>query len=304
MPRPTARRKLYRDASRAAWIGLLVNLLLGVVKLIAGLLTQAYALIADSVNSLGDSVTSIVVLFALRVAQRPADAEHPYGHTRAEAVAASNVALLLIISALVVGWHAIEHFRTEHPLPPIWAVSIAAVNVVIKESLYWYKIRVGRRTGSRALIANAWDHRSDALCSLAVLVGLLTVRVGGPQYLWADETAALIVVGAILFSGVQLFRRGASELMDEHADEALVARVQAAASSVGEVREIETLWVRKSGLEHFVDIHVEVDPELTVAAGHEIAHRVKDRILAEVHTVRDVLVHIEPSGQRSSTGRG
>lgn len=148
-----------------------------------------------------------MVLFALRVAQKPPDAEHPYGHTRAEAIAASNVALIVIMSALVVGWQATQRFSHVHGLPPVWTLWIAAFNVGIKEALYRYKAGVGKRTGSQAIIANAWDHRSDALCSLAVLIGLGIVRWGGPGFLWADEAAALVVVAAIVASGITLFRR-------------------------------------------------------------------------------------------------
>lgn len=292
MNRPAARAARYRDVTRAAWLGLAINLGLGAVKLAGGLVSGSFALVSDAVNSLGDAFSTVVVLFAFRVAQRPADAEHPYGHTRAEAIAASNVALLIMLSALAVGYEAIRRMGGSHGIPPAWTLWIAGSNVVIKEVLYRYKIRVGRRTGSSALIANAWDHRSDALCALAVLVGLAVVRVGGPM--WADEVAALVVVGAILWSGTELFRNSASELMDLQAEEGFVDRIRQAAKRVPEVRDVETLWVRKSGLEYFADIHIEVDPHLTVAEGHRIGHVVKDRLLAEFDNLRDVLVHLEP----------
>ena len=159
--------RTYAEVTRAAVLGLVMNLFLGVVKLIGGIVGNSFALIADAVNSIGDVVTTVVVLFALRVAQRPADAEHPYGHTRAEGIAASNVALLVIVSAIIVGWEAIQRINVQHDIPPIWTLWIAGANILIKEGLYQYKVRVGRRTGSAAIIANAWDHRSDALCALA-----------------------------------------------------------------------------------------------------------------------------------------
>jgi cation diffusion facilitator family transporter len=285
---------LYRQVTRAALLGLVVNLVLGVVKLVAGLATQSFALVADSVNSLGDAVTTVVVLFALRVAQRPADKEHPYGHTRAEAIAATNIALLIVLSAVAVGWEAIQRFGIPHAAPPAWTLWIAGANVVIKEILYRYKMGIGRRTGSAAIIANAWDHRSDALCALAVLVGLAAVRLGGPTWAWADEAASLVVAVAIVFSGVQLFRQSASELMDAQAADHLVANMTSVALLDTDVRAVETLLVRKSGLEFFADIHIEVDQHLTVAEGHRIGHRVKDRLLAEFPVLRDVLVHLEP----------
>jgi cation diffusion facilitator family transporter len=304
MSAPSEKSAIYREAVRAAALGLVVNLVLGVVKLVGGLASGSVALMSDAVNSLGDVLTSAAVLFAFRVAQRPPDDEHPYGHTRAEAIAASNVALLITVSALAIAWEASRRFTASHPAPPIWALWIAAANAAIKEGLYRYKIAVGRRTGSSALIANAWDHRSDALCSLAVLIGLGLVRWGGPAWRGADEAAALVVAAVIVWSGIRLFRQSASELMDVQADEALIEQVRQVASAVAGVERVEKLRVRKSGLEHFADIHLEVDPQMTVAKGHEIGHRVKDCLLREFSTLRDVLVHLEPHTGDREPGTG
>ncbi|QDU57215.1 cation diffusion facilitator family transporter [Aeoliella mucimassa] len=284
----------YREVTRAAQIGLAANLGLGIVKLIGGIVGHSFALVADSVNSLGDSISTLVVLYALKVAQRPPDKEHPYGHSRAEGIAASNVALLVVLSAVVVGWEAIRRFGVAHELPPTWTLWIAGSNVVIKEALYHYKMRVGRRTGSAVMMANAWDHRSDALCALAVLIGLAAISLGGNQYIWADEVASLIVATAIIWSGIQLFRQSASELMDAQAADDLVQSIREYAIAHPEVQGVETLWVRKSGLEFFADIHLEVDRKLTIAEGHTIGHRVKDHLLHEFPQLRDVLVHLEP----------
>lgn len=289
---------IYRSAIRAAMLGLCVNLSLGVIKLIGGLVGQSFALVSDAVNSLGDTLTSAVVVVALRFSQKPGDAEHPYGHTRAEAVAATSVALLVILSALYVGWEAIRRLTVQHDAPPLWTLWIAGGNVLIKESLYRYKMAVGRRTGSLAIIANAWDHRADAFCSMAVLVGLAIVRWGGPSYFWVDEIAALVVVSVIVAAGIGLYRRGASELMDLQADAEFVATIRQKAQQVEGVCEVEKLWVRKTGLEYLVDIHVEVDSQITVEEGHRIGHVVKDHLLIAFPSVRDVLVHLEPHPHR------
>jgi cation diffusion facilitator family transporter len=288
---PTA---LYRTATQAALLGLVVNLALGIVKLVGGIVGSSFALISDAVNSLGDSLTSVVVLGALWYAQRPADEEHPYGHTRAEAVAASNVALLIIISALFVGWEAITRLDVQHDLPPVWTLWIASANVFIKEGLYRYKLRVGQRTGSVVIIANAWDHRSDALSSLAVFVGLGIVRWAGPQYIWADDVAALVVVALIVWSGGKLFRQSMSELLDPQADADLIQQIRQTAAAVPGVRLVEKLWVRKTGLEYLADIHIQVDAQLSVEEGHRIGHQVKDKLVQEFASLRDVLVHLEP----------
>jgi cation diffusion facilitator family transporter len=285
---------LYRAATRASLLGLAVNLALGAVKLFGGIVGGSFALISDAVNSLGDSLISAVVLAALWYAQRPADDEHPYGHTRAEAVAASNVALIIIISALLVGWQAVTRISVQHELPPVWTLWIAGANVLIKEALYRYKSEVGKRIGSVAIEANAWDHRSDALCSLAVFIGLGIVRWAGPAYVWADEVAALFVVVAILWSGVKLLRTSTSELLDPQADEQLVQRIRQSAAQVPGVKQVEKLWVRKSGLEYLADIHIQVDAKMSVYDGHRIGHLVKDQLVEEFESLRDVLVHLEP----------
>lgn len=289
-----ATRQLYRDASRAAWWGLGINLSLGVAKLVGGLVGGSFALLSDAVNSLGDSVSSIVVLAALWYAQQPADDEHPYGHTRAEAIAAANLALLIAISALHIGWAAFTRLSERHGLPPVWTLWIAGANVLIKESLYRYKRRVGRRTGSGAILANAWDHRSDALCSLAVLAGLSVVRWGGPAFIAADEIAALVVVVLILVAAGRLFLNSANELLDPQAPPEFVRQLRECASTVPGVRAVEKLWVRKTGLEYLADLHLQVDAHLTVEEGHRIGHAVKDRLAQEFAGLRDVLVHLEP----------
>ncbi|MCC7420608.1 MAG: cation transporter [Planctomycetaceae bacterium] len=302
MNRDAERERLYGEAARAALLGFVGNLMLAIVKLTGGLISRSFALLSDALNSVGDVLTSAVVLVSLYVARQPADEEHPYGHTRAEAIAGSNVALLVVLSALGIGWEAFQQFSSEHEAPPAWTLWIAGVNVVVKEALYRYKIGVGRRTGSTAIIANAWDHRSDALCSAAVLVGLAAVRFGGPAWRGADEAAALVVVAAIIWSGVGLFRQCSSELLDAQAEPEVVAAVRSAAERVPGVSGVEKLWLRKSGLEYFADIHLEVPGQTTVDEGHRIGHLVKDRVMEQFPMLRDVLVHLEPYPHIHSPG--
>jgi len=299
-----AKYHLYREAVQATWLGLVVNLMLGCAKLMGGLVGQSYALISDAVNSLGDVFTSVAVLVAFRVAQKPPDAEHPYGHTRAEAIAGSNVAILVIVSALLVGWGAIREVpKHPHEIPPVWTLAIAGANVLIKEALYQYKIRLGRRAGSSAIIANAWDHRADALSALAVLAGLAIVRLAGPSFLAVDAFAALFVVAIILTSATRLLWASAQELMDAQADGRFVNQIREAAAMVKGVKKVDKLWVRKSGLEYLVDIHIQVRADQTVDEGHRISHLVKDELLDQFTNVRDVLVHLEPFPHVHEQGR-
>lgn len=285
---------MYGEATRAAVVGLLINLALGVMKLLGGVFGHSFALVSDAVNSLGDAVGTGVVLVALRVAQQPPDDEHPYGHSRAEALAGSYVALLMTVSAMFVAHEAWRQLSVEQTVPHVWTLWLAGVNVVIKEALYRYKSAVGRRTKSSALLANAWDHRSDALCSLAVLCGLSLVVFLGPAWSAADEIASLVVAAFIVVTGLHLIRQSANELMDLQADDEFVREIRSVAAAVPQVKEVEKLRVRKSGLEYFVDIHVNVDPTLSVEVGHRIGHQVKDTLRQKLPMLRDVLVHLEP----------
>jgi cation diffusion facilitator family transporter len=287
---------LYRRSRRAAFWGVVVTLGLGVAKLVGGLLGHSVALLSDAVHSLGDAVAAGSVFGALLWAQRPADVEHPYGHTRAEAVAGSNVALLLILSGLWVGWETLRTLHEPSETPHAFTLVIAACSAVLNEGLYQYSSRVARRTGSRAVLAASWDQRLDALGSLAVLVGLALARWGGPAWHAADHVAALVVAAIILWAGTTLFWGSVQELMDRQADPEVLSQVRREAEAVPGVLGVEKLLVRKAGLEYLVDIHVEVDPEITVRQGHAIGHAVKDRLIARIVTVKDVLVHIEPGG--------
>jgi cation diffusion facilitator family transporter len=298
---PESVEAMYRSATRTAAAGLAINLTLGVVKLVGGIVGRSFALVSDAVNSIGDSLGSVIVLFALRVAQKPPDPDHPYGHTRAEAVAGISVAWLIAFSAMTVGWEAVSHMFDRHSAPAAWTLWIAAANVVLKEVLYRVNKSIGERIGSKSLVANAWDHRSDALCSLAVVFGIAAVRWGDERFVWADEVAALVVVVAICWSAFHLLRSSAAELMDQQADDATVGAIRRAALAVQGVRGVEKLRVRRSGMECFADIHLEVDPEMTVERGHKIGHDVKERLIQEVTSLRDVLVHLEPETNRGES---
>lgn len=295
--RIASRKQLYRDTIRAASLGLLINGLLAVVKIIGGILGHSIALLSDALNSVGDAVSSGVVIFALTFAQRPPTEKHPYGHTRMEAVAATNVALLIIISTCLFAWEAIQQLSVQHAIPPMWTLWIAGANVVIKESLYHYKVHIYRKTRSLSILANAWDHRGDAFCSLTVLIGLFVIWWFGPDYIWADEVASLFVVAAIIWTASRLLYKGFSELLDSQAEDDLVAEIRKSAESHDQVVDVETLRVRKSGLELLVDIHIEVDGGLRVDEGHYIGHQVKDQLLLQFPNIKDVLVHIEPKNQ-------
>jgi len=288
-------RGVYASAERGALLGLTVNLVLAIGKLTAGILSGSFVLIADAVNSMGDVLASTVVLGSLRFAQRPPDAEHPYGHTRIEAIAGALVSMLILVSAGIIAWEAIQRIGRDHAAPPGWTLWVAGTTVVIKELLYRYKWGLGQKTGSQAIKANAWDHRADALSALAVLVGLACVRFGGTAWQDADEIAALVVVVLILAGGVQLLLGSAHELMDAQAEPGFVEQIRRVVLEVPGADGVEKLFVRKTGIEYLVDLHLEVDPGMTVESGHRVSHAVKDRLMAECAEIREVLIHLEPA---------
>jgi cation diffusion facilitator family transporter len=287
-------QELYRRTRRAAMYSLIVTLSLGVAKLLGGWFGHSLALLSDSLHSFGDALSSASVLIALWWSEQPADREHPYGHTRIESIAASNVALLLIGSGIWVAYEAIHSWSDLSPTPHLYTLVIALASVVLNEVIFRYSISVAKDTGSKSVEASAWDQRLDVFGSLVVLLSLVVSIWAGPDWHFIDHLAALIVAITILIAGGTIYWGSLQDLMDRQADPDLLAQVRQLALGVPGVRGVEKLFVRKSGLEHFVDIHVEVAPETSVQDGHEIGHAVKDRLIAEIVTVRDVLVHIEP----------
>lgn len=289
------RKELYREARRAAGWGIALSLGLGGAKLLGGVFGHSLALVSDAVHSLVDAAISAALLGALLVAQRPADNEHPYGHARFEAVAGSGVAVLLILLALGIGREALATIGETREIPSAYTLFIAMGGAIFQEGLYRYARRVARDTGSAALLATAWDYRLDAMGSVAVVFGVSLARWGGSGWAWADHAAALVVALSVLWVGGTLLWGNIQDLMDRQADPVLLDAVRTEALAVEGVMGVETLRVRKVGLEYLVDIHVEVDPEHTVRDGHAIAHAVKDRVIDHFAPIRDVLVHVEPS---------
>ncbi|QDT02653.1 Ferrous-iron efflux pump FieF [Rubripirellula lacrimiformis] len=292
------RQRVYVDAGRAAVWGLGVNMVLVVLKLAGGIVLGSAALIADSVNSIGDVASAIAVRGALSVAQREEDDDHPYGHTKAESIAGLCVALLVTFSAGLLGLETLKRFGGELRVPSAAAGVIAAICALVKEVIYRYTQRVAKRLDSSALRAAAWDHRSDAWASAAVAVSLFSAPYVGTAAPYVDPIAAVCVCVLLVVTGIRIFSSTARELMDQQAGDEIVDRVREIGGRVDGVQDVEKLRVRKSGLEYFIEIHVQVEGHITVAEGHRIGHDVKDHLLIEMPRVRDVHVHIEPYDPR------
>jgi cation diffusion facilitator family transporter len=293
MPHPTLR------GIRSAQLGLLVNAALAGVKLVAGLVGNSYALVADAIESTADVLASIAVWGGLAIAAQPADEDHPYGHGKAEPLAASAVALMLLGAAVGIAIEAIQEIRTPHGPPAAWTLGVLVAVVLVKGFLSRRVFTVGTAIGSTAVKADAWHHLSDAVTSAAAFVGISVAvwgtRVRGePGWAAADDWAALAATGVIAYNGIALLRPALHDLMDRMPGADVVAPVRRAAESVPGVLAVEKLHVRRAGLVYSVTIHVQADPSTPLDEAHALGHRVTDAIRAAVPQVDAVLVHMEP----------
>lgn len=283
---------------RAVTASLLVNISFSLIKIVTGIVGNSYAMVADGIESAADVFSSLVVWSGLRISTTPPDENHPYGHGKAESLAGFVAALALGFSAVLIAWNSM-HEILQPGEPPKWFTLAVMVGVIVIKGVLWRTLtHAGERIDSTALKNDAWHHLSDAITSLAVLIGLLVAIVGGKDYAQADDIAALLVCGFILYNAYHLIQPSIDEIMDAAAPAELIARVREESGKVPGVCGIDDLRIRKSGLGYLVDIHVEVKPTISVHDGHEIAHAVKDYLLAlNCINIVDVTVHIEPHAQ-------
>ena len=290
-----ANQRRAEASARLVVRGMALNLVLAAVKFAGGILGGTYALIADGVESLLDVFSSALVWAGFRVAARPPDLNHPYGPGKAEPLAAMAVGLIVFGAALWIGVHAVQEISNPHPAPHWATLPLLAGIVAVKT---WFSRRVaqvGEAEGSTGLGAEAWHHYADALTSAAAFVGIAVAVTCGPGYEAADDWAALVACVVILFNGVAMSQRALADVMDTAVPLELETAVRSVASAVDGVYALDKCRVRKSGLSHLVDIHVVVDPALTVRQGHVIAHAVSDALLHSPLHITDVSVHIEPA---------
>ena len=266
-----------RTGARVALLGLVINVVLASVKIVAGVIGHAYVLIADGIESALDVGGSIVIWGGLTVAARPPDRTHPYGHGKAEPIAALVVAICVLAAAIGLAIESVREILTPHHGPAPFTLAILVVVIVIKEFLFRYVNRIGRDLESTAVQTDAWHHRSDALTSTAAFIGISVALIGGERWQSADDWAALFACAVIAANGVRLALPAFQEIMDTAPAGKIVGSILAVASSVPGVVEVEKCYARKMGLDYYVDLHVGVDGNISVHEGHEIAHRVKVR---------------------------
>ena len=284
-----------QTGARIVLFGLIVNVLLAGVKILAGAIGHAYVLIADGIESALDVGGSIVIWSGLTFAARPPDRTHPYGHGKAEPIAAIVVALGVLAAALGLAVQSVREIFLPHHAPAPWTLGVLIVVVIVKECLYRYVIRFGRNMESTAVKTDAWHHRSDAITSIAAFIGISVALIGGKEWQSADDWAALFACAVIGANGYRLLRPAFFEIMDTAPQGKIVRSIRQTARSVPGVIEVEKCRARKMGLDFYVDLHVGVDGKISVHEGHEIAHQVKRAIQQSDARIADVLVHIEPA---------
>jgi len=286
----------HQSGIRLALVGLAVNVAFAFIKITAGVFGNAYALIADGIESALDAAGSIVIWGGLRFAARPPDATHPYGHGKAEPLAAVVVALGVLVAAAALAVASVREIFLPHHGPAPFTLFVLVIAVVVKEALFRTVSRVGRTVESTAVTTDAWHHRADAVTSLAAAVGISIALIGGERWQRADDYAALFACVVIATTGVRLLRPALQEILDTAPRGGIAESIQRAARSVPGVIDLDKCFVRKMGVSYYVDLHVQVDGSISVREGHNLAHRVKDIIRGADSRIADVLVHIEPAG--------
>ena len=283
-----------RDPQRLAQIGLVMNALLTVLKLVAGIVGNAYALVADAIESGTDMFGSLVVWSGLRIASRDPDDRYPFGYGRAEPIAAATVGAIMCGAAIAISIAAVREIRTPHHAPAPFTLAVLAVVIVVKEVLARHVRAMSEASGSVVVQADAWHHRSDAITSGAAFIGISIALIGGPGWEPADDWAALVAACIISINGGVLMRSAALDLMDRAPASPLLDAVSDAACTTDGVLAIEKLKIRKSGTHHYVDLHVQADPQLSLHEAHILSGRVKSAIRARVPSAVGVLIHMEP----------
>jgi cation diffusion facilitator family transporter len=285
----------YRSGLRVAVASIVISSLLALINIAVGLLAHSTSALAAGVEFAGDVLASAIVLVGLRLASRPADAEHPYGHGRIETLAGFLLGVLLAGAGVAICYHSLQAIGLKHAPPGSLAIAALAVAIVLRAIMSVVKFRVGRRINSSSLVADAWNDTVDILSAAAALTAVALATYNPARFLAADHYGGFAVGLVVIITGIRVVRETSLELMDTMPSSDRTDRIQEVASRVPGVVGVEKSFARKTGLQYHVDLHIEVDPKMTVADSHEIAARVRATVRRELLWVADVLVHIEPA---------
>ncbi len=289
---------------RVTLVGMLINILLAVAKLVSGVLGRSSAIIADGLHSFSDLASDIPVLWCVRASKSPPDEDHHYGHYRYEVLIALFVGGLLVVVALFIAGQAIftlsqRHSGVRNCLP----FYMALVSIGLKEMLFWWTRAVGRRFQNRALIANAWHHRSDVFSSVAVAVGVGGALLGGERWAFLDHLTAVLLSAFLVYVGIRIVREALHKLADRAPEPDALVKLHSAILAIPGVRGFHSLRARHSGAGNRIemDVHIQVDPDISVKEGHNIATRVEEEIRRVNSDVNGIVVHIEPDSEEKSS---
>lgn len=284
-------------AIKTSYFSVIGNFFLAIIKGLAGVFGNSYALIADAIESTADVFSSLSVLFGLKYAKRPADKNHPYGHGKIEPLITFIVVGFLIVSAIFIAYEAIEKIQTPHELPKVWTLYVLVPIIIWKEISFQIVYKRGKETNSTSLKADAWHHRADAITSILAFIGISVALILGDGYESADDWAALVASGIILYNSYRIFRPALGEIMDEQDYDNLINEIRSIALAVDGVENTEKCFIRKSGVEYHVDLHARVNGELTVKKGHDIAHQLEDTLKQKLPHLGNIMIHIEPDDE-------
>ncbi|PWA05431.1 cation diffusion facilitator family transporter [Flavobacterium psychrotolerans] len=282
-------------AVKATYFSIVGNTSLAIIKGLAGIFGNSYALIADAIESTTDIFASFLVLFGIKYSNRPADQNHPYGHGRAEPLITFLVVGFLITSATIIGYESITNIGTSHELPKSWTLYVLGAIIIWKEYSFRLVMKRSVESNSSSLKADAWHHRSDAITSVAAFIGISIALILGKGYESADDWAALFAAGFILYNSYLIFRPALGEIMDEHLYDDLVIEIRKISHQVEGIVDTEKCFIRKAGMKYHVDLHAIVDGKISVKEGHDLSHKLKDTLRDEIPELGHVLIHIEPS---------
>lgn len=292
--------KNYRLGQRLAVWGLVISAGLAFIKLAGGIFTHSASLSADGLESASDVLASAMIWSSMAIARRPADQKFPYGYGRAESLAGTTVATILLMSAILLAVHSVQRLMGPSVKLPTWILWPLGLSFVLKGFLATAKYHTGKKIRSSALVADSGNDAVDMISAL-VAAGAITLNlIDHERFSYADPVGGLCVALIIFIMGIGIFRRTSQELMDVMPDNVVIAQVRSVARAVTGVEEVEKCYGRKSGTHYFFDLHIEVDSAMTVFDAHDVAHRVKDEIMTNCDFVKDVLVHVEPFNQRKS----
>jgi cation diffusion facilitator family transporter len=282
-------------AIRATYFSIIGNTSLALIKGLAGFFGNSYALIADAIESTTDIFSSFLVLLGFKYAKRPADENHPYGHGKIEPLITFVVVAFLVTAATVIAYESIINIQTTHEVPEAWTLIVLGIIILWKEISFRIVMKRSKETNSTSLKADAWHHRSDAITSIMAFIGISIAIFMGDGYETADDWAALLASGFILYNSYLIFRPALGEIMDEHLYDDLLELIREESVKVKGILATEKCFIRKAGMKYHVDLHAIVDGKISVKEGHDISHELKDYLRSEIPNLGHVLIHIEPN---------